>query len=94
VLIDIGGYVVASHALPTPRTSHEIMERLEEAGYLPSGTASRFAPIIGFRNRVVHLYDRVDEERVYEILTQHRSELRDLLDLLLSALEEEERGRS
>jgi uncharacterized protein YutE (UPF0331/DUF86 family) len=28
--------------------------------------------LFAFRNRVVHLYDRVDPRRVYEILTQHR----------------------
>jgi uncharacterized protein YutE (UPF0331/DUF86 family) len=33
------------------------------------------------------LYDRVDERRVFEILTQHRRDLAELLDLLL-AIEE------
>lgn len=86
-LIDIGGYLVAERALPTPRTSHEIFERIEEAGLLPAGTAQRVAPIIGFRNRVVHLYDRIDERRVYEILVEHRRDLAELLDPLLAALE-------
>jgi len=83
-LIDFGGYLVASKALPTPRTSHEVFERLEVAGLLPPGTASEIGPIIGFRNRVVHLYDRVDAERVYEILTRHRRDLPKLLHLLLA----------
>jgi uncharacterized protein YutE (UPF0331/DUF86 family) len=84
-LIDLAGYIVAERALPTPRTSHEILERLEEAKVLPAGTARRFAPVIGFRNRVVHLYDRIDERRVYEVLTGHRHDLAELLDLLLAA---------
>jgi uncharacterized protein YutE (UPF0331/DUF86 family) len=42
---------------------------------------------VGFRNRVVHLYDRIDERRVYEILVQHSGDLAELLDLLLGALE-------
>jgi uncharacterized protein YutE (UPF0331/DUF86 family) len=41
-------------------------------------------PIIGFRNRVVHLYDRVDERVVYDILTRHVRDLTDVLDLLLA----------
>jgi uncharacterized protein YutE (UPF0331/DUF86 family) len=86
-LIDVGGYLVAERALATPRSSHEIFERLEEAGLLPPGTARRAAPIVGFRNRVVHLYDRIDERRVYEILVEHRAELPELLDRLLAALE-------
>ncbi len=83
-LIDYGGFLVASKALPTPRTSHEVFERLEEAGLLPAGTAAEIAPIIGFRNRVVHLYDRVDAKRVYEILTQHRKDLPKLLVAMLA----------
>jgi uncharacterized protein YutE (UPF0331/DUF86 family) len=86
-LIDLASHLVASRALPTPKTSHELFERLEESGCLPAGSAARFAPIVGFRNRVVHLYDRIDERRVYEILTRHRHDLIEVLDLLLSAME-------
>jgi uncharacterized protein YutE (UPF0331/DUF86 family) len=83
-LIDLGGYLVASKALPVPRTSQEVFERLEAAGLLPVGTSSSVAPIVGFRNRIVHLYDRVDTKRVYEILTKHRQDLPRLLHLLLA----------
>lgn len=51
---------------------------------MPSGTTDRFAPLFAFRNRVVHLYDRVDTARVYEILVDHRGDLAELLDLLLA----------
>lgn len=88
-LIDLASYLVADKSLATPRTSHEVLERLEDAGHLPSGSAKRFAPIVGFRNRVVHLYDRIDEHRVYEILTSHRHDLVELLDMLLAAAEHE-----
>jgi uncharacterized protein YutE (UPF0331/DUF86 family) len=83
-LIDVGSYVVSSRGLPTPRTSHDVFERLEAAGLLPAGSAAEVAPMIGFRNRVVHLYDRVDARRVYEILTKHRSDLPRILHQLLS----------
>lgn len=83
-LVGVAAYLSASRALPAARTSHEIFERLEEAGCLPVGTSARFAPIIGFRNRVVHLYDRIDERRVYEILTANRRDLAELLALLLA----------
>lgn len=84
-LIDLGGYLVAQRALQTPRTSQDIFDTLEAAGVLSPGTATRCARIVGFRNRIVHLYDRVDENRVYEILTQHRGDIADVLDQLLAA---------
>ena len=87
-LIDLGSFVVAQRSLATPRTSHEIFEHLEEAGLLSAGSAARFAPVIGFRNRIVHLYDRIDERRVYDILVHHRQDLAKMLDQLLSVLED------
>lgn len=83
-LIDLGSFHVARLGLETPRRSQEVFERLEDAGKLPAGTARRCVPIVGFRNRVVHLYDRVDARVVYEVLTAHRRDLPELLDLLLA----------
>ena len=83
-LIDLGSYHVARLALETPQTSQDVFERLERAGHLLPGTAKRCAPIIGFRNRVVHLYDRVDARVVYDILVNYRRDLAELADLLLS----------
>lgn len=89
-LIDIGLLLVSSKGLPTPRSSAEVLERLEAAGLLPSGSASRFLPIIGFRNRVVHLYDRIDPQIVHRIVSEDRRDLAELLRLLLAAAAGEE----
>ncbi|HEY4158780.1 MAG TPA: DUF86 domain-containing protein, partial [Polyangiaceae bacterium] len=86
-LIDIACYLVAVRSLGVPRTSLDALEKLEAAGLLPEGAAKRFAPIVGFRNRVVHLYDRVDPQIVYRILTQNRADLTDLTKLLASTVE-------
>lgn len=85
-LIDIASYVTARRGLGTPTSSADSLVKLEGAGHLPPGSAARFTPIFGFRNRVVHLYDRVDPEIVYRILTEHRSDLDELARLLLAAL--------
>jgi uncharacterized protein YutE (UPF0331/DUF86 family) len=86
-LIDVASYVVSSRGLGVPQTSLEALEKLEAANLLPHGSAARFAPLIGFRNRVVHLYDRIDPQIVYQILTQHRGDLTDLAALLVRALQ-------
>jgi uncharacterized protein YutE (UPF0331/DUF86 family) len=82
-LVDIGLILVSARGLRTPRTSIDVIELLEEAGALPAGSATTYRPVIGFRNRVVHLYDRIDPEIVYRILTEERSDLVQLLALLL-----------
>jgi uncharacterized protein YutE (UPF0331/DUF86 family) len=86
-LLDLGSLLVSRLGLPVPRTSAEVLSHLEEAGHLPEGSAVRFRPIIGFRNRVVHLYDRIDERIVYRILTEERADIAELLELLLDILD-------
>jgi uncharacterized protein YutE (UPF0331/DUF86 family) len=83
-LLDLGIGMCSRLGLATPRTSFEILERLEEGKELPAGAAKRFAPIVGFRNRVVHLYDRIDPEIVYRVVTERRADLLALLDMLLA----------
>jgi uncharacterized protein YutE (UPF0331/DUF86 family) len=83
-LLDVGSYKIGRRGLPPPDTSRDVLVALERDGALPPGTADRFGPLFAFRNRVVHLYDRVDPRRVYEILTSQRHDLATLLDLLLA----------
>ncbi len=88
-LIDIGLVSIAARGLPTPRSSAEVLERLEAAGALPAGTSTKYRPVIGFRNRVVHLYAHIDPHIVYRILTEDRADLADLLGLLLDASDDD-----
>jgi uncharacterized protein YutE (UPF0331/DUF86 family) len=82
-LVDVGIHKLTGLGLGTPRSSQDIFERLESAGHLPAGTTARYRPVLAFRNRVVHLYDRVDPARVYQILRHERGDLAQLLQLLL-----------
>jgi len=86
ILIDVGSHVVASLGLGAPETSRDILERLERAGRLPLGSTTRFGRMFAFRSRVVHLYDRVDDEVVYEIVTAHLGDLEQLGTYFLDAL--------
>ena len=52
---------------------------------LPAGSAIRFRPVVGFRNRVVHLYDRIDPAIVHRVVIEDRDDLNELLRLLLVA---------
>lgn len=87
VLIDVGSHVVAELGLGAPESGRDLLERLERAGHLPAGRAARFGKMFGFRNRIVHLYDRVDDTFVYEIMTQHLGDLEELARLYIDALE-------
>jgi uncharacterized protein YutE (UPF0331/DUF86 family) len=78
ILIDVGSHLVAQLGLGAPETSRDLLNRLESAGRLPPGSAQRFGKTFAFRNRIVHLYDRVDDEFVYEIITHNLCDLEEL----------------
>lgn len=91
-LIDVGSFATAYLGLSAPARSRDILETLEAAGHLPEGASARFGPMFSFRNRVVHLYDHVAPEVVYEILRERSGHLEELLDLLLATLDSDEAG--
>lgn len=86
ILIDIASFATAKLGLGAPETSVDALDRLERAGKLPAGSTSKFTPVFGFRNRVVHLYDRIDPEIVFRLLTQERGDIEELARRLLAAL--------
>jgi uncharacterized protein YutE (UPF0331/DUF86 family) len=69
-----------------PDTSQDVLDRLERAGKLPSGSTARFGRIFAFRNRIVDLYDRVDDEVVFEIVVRYVSDIEELARLFLTVL--------
>lgn len=89
-LIDIGAYVISTRGLRAPSTSREVLAILEAAGVLPPGAEDRFGRLVGFRNRIVHLYDRVRPDIVFRIVREDRGDLTELLAHLLAALEPDE----
>src|SRR5947209_6291432 len=68
-LLDISAYVVGALNLPSPQRSADTILALRDAGLFDASTADRYVRMVAFRNRVVHLYNRVDPASVYQILT-------------------------
>lgn len=78
ILIDVGSHVVARLGLGAPDSSRDVLVRLEASGALPSGSTEKFGRIFAFRNRIVHLYDRVDDEQVFDVVANHVVDLEEL----------------
>lgn len=88
ILIDVGSHTVARLGLGAPDSSRDILERLERAHALPAGATTKFGRIFGFRNRIVHLYDRVDDALVFDIVAHHLGDLEELGARLAALLAE------
>ena len=84
--IDITHHLISHLGLPKPNSYHESFEILSSYGYLNEEVAKELQDLAAFRNVVVHIYWRLDLERVHEILqTKHEAiqnfvhEIRDLI---------------
>ena len=88
-LLDIGSYIIASLGLRTPNTNAEIIDILSKAGYIPKDKIEKYKKMSQFRNRIVHLYNHIDTEMLYEILTNELDDIKEFYANLLNILEQQ-----
>lgn len=77
--LDVAAHIVADERLGEPRTNRELFELLERYGWVPPALAASLRDMVGFRNIVVHGYERVNGSIVEQIVSDH---LGDLLDFV------------
>jgi uncharacterized protein YutE (UPF0331/DUF86 family) len=87
--IDLANQLIAQHRLRTPETYREAFELLTEASILPRELSDKLADLAGFRNVLVHIYWRLDIQRVYEILQLERETLAQFREMMRNRLQTE-----
>lgn len=70
-MIDILYHLTAKAFSFAPTHAREAVDYLWQRGLFTAEEASLFREMIAFRNRLVHHYHRIDDTKVFEILT-HR----------------------
>jgi uncharacterized protein YutE (UPF0331/DUF86 family) len=69
--LDIAHHTVADEGYRTPTDYYDTFVVLHEQGILPENFMPTLRKMVGFRNRVVHLYWDVDDATVYRILQEN-----------------------
>lgn len=67
--IDLAGHLIASEGWRAPRDFADGFTVLQENGVLDEPLTRRLRALAGLRNRLVHVYDRIDE-RVHAALAE------------------------
>ncbi len=88
-MIDISHHLVSRKHLGTPKSYRETIELLTRAGILPQEKLSTFITMVKFRNRAVHLYDKITNEEVYQIIEYHLSDFDDFIRAMVQFLPEQ-----
>lgn len=71
ICVDIGNHIIADQGWPVPSSSREIFETLHQRKVISEDVLKTAKKMVGFRNIVVHMYERVDLEEVYAIYKRH-----------------------
>jgi uncharacterized protein YutE (UPF0331/DUF86 family) len=67
-MIDINFHLITESGQVPPKDYHESFVHLSTLGVMAADLAKEMAMAAGLRNRIVHEYDDIDPERVYEAL--------------------------
>ena len=75
--LDLANHLIADRGWRPPATYRESFGTLREEGVLTKDLAARMEGWAGLRNVLVHLYLKVDHERLWEVLTGELDQLED-----------------
>lgn len=74
-MIDIGEMIISKEKLKRPDTYRDVFLLLGEHGILPDDFAKDLAPAAGFRNVLVHMYAKIDIDRLYYYLENNLEDI-------------------
>ncbi len=73
--LDASSHVISQRKLGEPKTNREMFSILEQRDLLSTDVAQVMKSVVGFRNVIVHSYEKVDVGIVKDIATNHSVDL-------------------
>lgn len=73
--IDIGTHIISDSEWETPSTQAEIFEILASRKVITKALAKKMIQMAGFRNRIVHEYEKTDMTIVHTIWKKHIADI-------------------
>lgn len=74
ICLDVGKHIIADENFRLPEDGKDTFAVLLEKSVLTSTTTELMKKMVGFRNIIVHLYEKTDVEIVYGIYKKHLSD--------------------
>lgn len=87
--LDIGNHIISRCGLERPREYKDVFLILGRKGIIPYPFAERLVPMVKFRNRLVHLYWKVSEKEVYEVIQNNFKDMEEFINHVVSFLEKD-----
>jgi len=81
--MDIGRHVLAKGFSKVVSEYKDIPVKLRESGVLKEADATIMRELAGYRNRMVHFYDEISTEELYDISTKQLGDIDQVLNAIL-----------
>lgn len=85
--LDVALHIVSDERLGEPATNRELFDLLARAGYVSHTLAEPLRDMAGFRNVLVHGYDRVNLDIVRDIVETHLDDLLRYVEAIRAVLD-------
>lgn len=84
--IDIANYLIKNRKLGLPQDSADAFALLQSAGLISTGMLKNMKGMVGFRNVMVHEYQKMDIRILVDVIEHHLHEPLDFADLALRVM--------
>lgn len=85
ICIDIGSHILSINNLSKPETYSEIFEDLKKNDIINEEISEKLIDFVGLRNILGHLYTKIDNEKVYEIIQKDLNVFHAFKDQIVSS---------
>ena len=83
-LIDVSNHVVARERWGIPSTSAEAVKLIIQHGVLGKDKELSLVQMVKFRNRIVLLYQEVDDSEIYRILQENLDDIKGFIQAVIN----------
>ena len=81
--IDMANHTIKVRKLGLPKESKESFRLLAQNSIIPDGLADKLEKMIGFRNTLVHEYQKLDIKLMIDVIENHLDDLLDFTNYIL-----------
>jgi uncharacterized protein YutE (UPF0331/DUF86 family) len=84
--MDIAAHIISDEGLGVPGSAGEMFFILQENSFLSADLADRMVKAVGFRNLLVHEYQKIDLQRLHKAAEKNVDDLIEYLSAVFSKL--------
>ncbi len=92
-LIDIAYHLSAKHYKHAPADARDALKLLTSKQVLRNDQHEKYSAMIGFRNRMVHGYQQISNDRVYSIAREELEIFESFIEQVLTLLQNESKDQ-